>query len=308
MESQFYDIIGDVHGYASLLKKLLKTMGYSKSSGTWTHPEHIAIFTGDFLNRGPEIRESLLIVRSMVESGAALAILGNHEYRAILYHIKDDNGLFMSRHIAGNRNQIQKTLTSFKNYPDEWKSHLKWMRTLPLFLDLGKFRVIHAYWNDGEIDKLKNSFPGGKLKKSLLKDIHKNHPVESAILYKILKGLEFRCPKDLIIKCNKGMSRKLFTINWWDSPEDKTFQELSFGNKFILPDYHVPTELAPHFDPYKPDQPIVFIGHYCLSEGAEIVQKNICCIDSCVDSTGVLSAYRWSGETELNKENILRIS
>jgi hypothetical protein len=80
---------------------------------------------------------------------------------------------------------------------------------------------------------------------------------------------------------------------------------LYFGNKFILPDYHFPVEFAPAYEPYTLDQPIVFFGHYCLSEGAAILQQNICCVDSCVDTTGKLSAYRWSGEKQLNPENLV---
>ena len=300
-----YDIIGDIHGYASLLKQLLTELGYKRVEGIWYHAARKVIFVGDFINRGPEIRETLSLVRGMVESGSALAILGNHEYGSILYHIKDDKGIFMSRHIAGNRTQIQKTLTVYKNFEEEWKGHLKWMRTLPFFLDLGEIRIAHAYWNDKEIAKLKAYLPEGPLKKKFLREMHENRPDMAVIVYKLLKGLEFKCPKDLIIKCSKGLSRKVFTLNWWTTPEDKTFRQLYFGNKFILPDYHFPAELAPSYQPYTPDQPIVFFGHYCLSDGAEILQQNICCVDSCVDTTGKLSAYRWSGEKQLKPENLV---
>jgi hypothetical protein len=241
----------------------------------------------------------------MVESGNALAILGNHEYSSILYHIKDDNGTFMSRHIAGNRNQIQKTLTVFKNIDEEWQDHMKWMRSLPFFLDLGAIRIAHAYWNDAEIAKLKAFLPEGRLKKRFIREMHEKHPDMAVIVYKLLKGLEFKTPKDLIIKCNKGLSRKVFTLKWWEDPIDKTFRQLYFGNKFVLPDYHFPLELAPAYEPYLPNQPIVFFGHYCLPDGAEIVQQNICCIDSCVDTTGKLSAYRWSGESTLIPGNLV---
>ena len=74
-----YDIIGDIHGYASILKMLLTELGYSRVDGVWRHPKRKVIFVGDFVNRGPEIRETLALVRGMVESGQALAILGNHE-------------------------------------------------------------------------------------------------------------------------------------------------------------------------------------------------------------------------------------
>ncbi len=300
-----YDIIGDIHGYASLLKKLLSEMGYKRIDGIWRHPSRTAIFVGDFINRGPEIRETLLMVRAMVESGGALAILGNHEYSSILYHIKDDNGTFMTRHIAGNRIQIQKTLTVFENLAEEWIDHLRWMRTLPFFLDLGEIRIAHAYWNDGEIEKLKNYLPEGRLKKKFIRQLHEKRPDIATIVHKLLKGLEFKTPKDLIIKCSKGLSRKVFTLDWWSNPAGKTFRQLHFGSKFILPDYQVPLELAPSYEPYTPDQPIVFFGHYCLQNGAAIVQQNICCVDSCVDTTGKLTAYRWSGEQQLIAENFV---
>jgi len=303
-----YDIIGDVHGFASLLKKLLKTMGYAKINGIWKHPQRTAIFIGDFINRGPEIRETLQIVRQMTEAGNALAILGNHEYSAILYHIKDSNGMFLSRHIAGNRNQIQSTLTAFSGFETEWRDHLKWFRTLPFFIDLGGIRIAHAYWNDAEINYLRNFIPEGRLKKDFLRSVHELQLPAAAIIYKLLKGLEYRCPQDLILKCSKGMSRKVFRMNWWESPQNKTFRKLSFGNKFVLPDYTVPKEIAPSFEPYRYDKPPVFMGHYCLSEGAAIVQNNICCVDSCVVGSEQLTAYRWSGEKSLKKENLISVS
>lgn len=308
MRLQNYDIIGDVHGYAFLLKKLLKAMGYSKTNGTWQHPERTAIFIGDFINRGPEIRETFQIVRQMTEAGFALTILGNHEYSAILYHIKDSGGMYLSRHIAGNRNQIQSTLTAFKGFDSEWRDNLKWLRTLPFFIDLGEIRIIHAYWNDQDIKYLKSFIPEGRLKKDFLRTIHETqHPV-AAIIYRSLKGLEYHCPQDLILKCTKGMSRKIFRMNWWESPQNKTFRELSFGNKFILPDYTVPIQIAPSFESYSPDNPPVFMGHYCLSQGAVIFQSNICCVDSCVVGSEQLSAYRWGGEKLLTNANLISIS
>lgn len=308
MSPQYYDIIGDVHGFATLLKKLLKSMGYAKINGTWKHPERKAIFIGDFINRGPEIRETIQIVRKMTEEGSALTILGNHEYSAILYHIKDSHGLYLSRHIAGNRNQIQSTLNSFKGFDEEWRDDLKWLRTLPFFIDLGEIRIVHAYWNDQDIHYLKSFLPEGRLKRSFLRTIHEEQRPAASIIYRILKGLEYRCPPDLILKCSKGMSRVVFRMNWWESPQDKTFRELSFGNKFILPDYSVPIQIAPSFESYGPDKVPVFMGHYCLSQGAEIVQSNICCVDSCVMGSGQLSAYRWSGEKLLKKENLIIVS
>lgn len=307
MKDHQYDIIGDVHGHASLLKKLLQEMGYSKVKGVWTHPERRAVFIGDFINRGPEIREALQIIHTMATEGDALAVLGNHEYSAVLYHIKDSKGDFLSKHISVNRGQIQTTLTAFKTFKEEWKDYLQWFRQLPFFIDLGKIRIAHAYWNNEEMKFLSEFIPPGKLKKSFLRSIHEDRHPAAAIIYKTLKGLEYQCPPDLVVKCDKGISRKIFRMNWWESPDRKTFRDLAFGNKFTLPAYTVPAEIAPSFEPYGPREPILIMGHYCLSEGPQIVQSNICCIDGCVAGNQRLSAYRYSGEDKLMEENIFSV-
>ena len=66
-----YDIIGDVHGHAQLLKKLLTKLGYKKSDEGYVHSSRKAVFVGDFINRGPSIRKTIRIVREMVENGNA---------------------------------------------------------------------------------------------------------------------------------------------------------------------------------------------------------------------------------------------
>ena len=58
-----YDLIGDIHGHADALQKLLRELGYAKQKGIYRHPDRQAIFFGDFIDRGPRIRETLEIVR-----------------------------------------------------------------------------------------------------------------------------------------------------------------------------------------------------------------------------------------------------
>lgn len=75
-----FDVIGDVHGHAAELTILFKRMGYQETNGVLRHPEgRRVVFLGDFIDRGPEIRRTLEIVRGMVEAGSALAVMGNHE-------------------------------------------------------------------------------------------------------------------------------------------------------------------------------------------------------------------------------------
>ena len=38
-----YDVIGDVHGMATLLEERLTSLGYSADSGAYSHPERTAV-------------------------------------------------------------------------------------------------------------------------------------------------------------------------------------------------------------------------------------------------------------------------
>ena len=52
---QGYDIVGDIHGYATELEALLKELGYVRDGvdGAYRHPQRQAIFVGDLIDRGP---------------------------------------------------------------------------------------------------------------------------------------------------------------------------------------------------------------------------------------------------------------
>ncbi|MEV8451582.1 polynucleotide kinase-phosphatase [Streptomyces sp. NPDC052095] len=71
-----FDIIGDIHGCSSELETLLGRLGYVDG----THPEgRTAVFVGDLVDRGPDSPGVLRRVMSMVASGDALCVPGNHE-------------------------------------------------------------------------------------------------------------------------------------------------------------------------------------------------------------------------------------
>jgi len=64
------------------------------------------VFVGDFIDRGPKIRETLHLVRDMVESGNALSVMGNHEFNAISFHTPHtENGGFFRDHTIKEINQ-----------------------------------------------------------------------------------------------------------------------------------------------------------------------------------------------------------
>ncbi len=302
-----YDIIGDVHGYAPLLKKILLKMGYKKINGAYSHPGRKAIFAGDFLNRGPNIRKTVRMIRSMVENGNALAILGNHEINTLIADIKDKKGRPLINPPLKNFIAVLKTLDAFSHDQEEWEGHRKWMRQLPLYLELDGIRVVHACWANPAIDFLKRNIPPGKIKKKVFEQIYNEPASELAQnIWLITKGVQLKMPADLKIINNKGVSPRSFRIRWWDHPTGKTFQELSFESKYELPPYTIPEQIIPECYPYPSESPIVFFGHYCRKNGPDIIRPNICCVDSCVTGTSELTAYRWEGEEKLIPQNLIR--
>jgi protein phosphatase len=93
-ESGPFDIIGDVHGCADELERLLAALGYGRTENVpagpgwpgvgYAHPAgRKAVFLGDLVDRGPRVLDTLSIVRNMVAAGAALCVPGNHDMKLL---------------------------------------------------------------------------------------------------------------------------------------------------------------------------------------------------------------------------------
>lgn len=90
-----FDIIGDVHGCFDELQELLLKLGYSVNRTDVTEknfgfnviaPENRkAIFVGDLVDRGPDSPSVLRLVMSMVNSGVAYCVPGNHDLKLQKY-------------------------------------------------------------------------------------------------------------------------------------------------------------------------------------------------------------------------------
>ena len=296
-----YDIIGDVHGQASTLKKLLLKMGYSKSNGIYSHPNRKAIFVGDFINRGSEIKKTIRIVRNMVENGHALAILGNHEINAIIYHLKDKQGSLLVKKPNKYFLSLYKTINEFSLNPQEWKETLQWMRTLPLYLDLGEIRIVHACWQDEAIKVADKMYSEGRIRKKVFRTMQKKSEAEETIsTWLLTKGVYLRLPSDLRVRNNKGVTPRMVRVRWWDVPDNKTFNEISFESKFTLPEYTVPPQILPETYPYPEDAPPVFFGHYWRSGAVKPERLNAVCLDYSIGKGDRLVAYRHKGHLAIN--------
>jgi len=149
---QHWDLIGDIHGELEGLRLLLIKLGYEEEDEVFQHPAgRKLIFVGDLIDRGPESRGVLHLVRRLVDSAQALVVMGNHEYNFVAYHTRDDEGKRLRLNTTGHRAQIAQTLQSFEEHDEEIPGWIEWMKGLPFFLDLGDLRVVHASWVPGDI-------------------------------------------------------------------------------------------------------------------------------------------------------------
>jgi len=299
-----FDIIGDIHGYADQLEKLLIKMEYKKSSGYYKHPKRKVIFVGDFIDRGPKIREALSIVKEMVDEGSAIVVMGNHEYNALCYHTELSKDNFIREHSKKNYEQHKETLIQFSDYQNEFDEYLDWFRTLPLQLDLGNLRVVHACWDEENIHQLKENII---FTKDFLIELHQD---KESKLYKsideTLKGKEHTIPNGHSFKDKAGVERFENRFKWWIDPKGKTYDECYFEEVKELTGKEMEIDWVNNTWIYAETASPVFCGHYWLKDNEPKIQsKNVVCVDYSVAKNNILSAYRWSGEKELKSENFV---
>ncbi|MFL1899829.1 polynucleotide kinase-phosphatase [Streptomyces tauricus] len=108
-----FDIIGDIHGCSFELDSLLGKLGYADG----VHPEgRTAVFVGDLVDRGPDSPGVLRRVMSMVGSGNALCVPGNHENK-------------YGRHLKGRKVQpthgLAETIAQMEHESDEFRQQVR---------------------------------------------------------------------------------------------------------------------------------------------------------------------------------------
>lgn len=303
--NQTFDVIGDIHGHADALEALLAKLGYREENRVYRHPSgRKVIFLGDFIDGGPQNRRVVAIARAMVEASQAKAILGNHEYNAICWHTPHPDGGdeltgWLREHSPEKRRQHQATLDEFAGDSAGLAEMIGWFRSLPLFLDLGSFRAVHACWHEpllaaaherlGAAAVMDDAF----LVESSQKDSAAYHIVET-----LLKGLESELPAGVTFDDKYGKTRDRARIRWWRTTAD-TLDELVIGNAEIYTATRgLPADSA-LIHGYPPEAPPVFFGHYWLTGRPALQAQNAACLDYSVARGGKLVAYRWDGEAIL---------
>lgn len=304
-----YDLIGDIHGHAETLVILLEQLGYAERDGIWRHETREAIFVGDFIDRGPQQREVIDIVRPMIDSGNALAVMGNHEFNAISYHRNHpETGEPLRPWSKKNRDQHQIFIDAYQGREEEMREVVDWFATLPLWLDLGALRVVHACWDPHLIAEVRNAVDGRHLTEEFLVEASWYGNWQHAAIEALLKGKEIRLPEGRSFPDKEGNHRHNIRVRWWDS-RATTYREAFFGPESA--ETHIPDDPieGDHLVEYSHEDPPCFLGHYWLEGEPEPLAANIACLDySVARPDGKLVAYRWDGEETLSKEKFVAVS
>ncbi|MBT8764758.1 metallophosphoesterase [Pseudomonas boanensis] len=308
--SRGYDLIGDVHGCALSLERLLDLLGYCKRGDVWQHPQRMALFLGDIIDRGPRIREALHLVHAMVEAGQALCIMGNHEYNALGWSTLAPPGSgrqFVREHTPRHARLIKETLDQFEGHPADWHDFLRWFYELPLFIDTGHFRMVHACWDADTVEALRTRYGDGRIDEAFLQAAADPRSFSSQVFDRLLRGTDLPLPGGMTLTGSDGFTRSVFRTKFWaDDPQ-------TYGDVVFQPDA-LPEQVASQplsrahksrLLSYGAEEPLLFIGHYWRRGRPAPIRPNLACLDYSAVMYGKLVAYRLDQEHRLDPDKFV---
>jgi hypothetical protein len=292
--------IGDIHGQAATLLALLETLGWKQRNGVLRGPGHAQlVFVGDLIDRGPRSRQTIDIVRELIEHDNARCVLGNHEYNAVQYNTPDPErpGQYLREHSDKNFAQHEAFLEEFANDPAGLKDTLAWFCTLPVAIEGQGWRCVHACWDDQKIAILSAHNDAWYLSKERWTAAARPGEPEYRAIEILTKGPEWKLPYDASFLDKGNHKRTEARVRWWQ-PNPATFREalrIPTTPEGLDLDEQFPKRL----DGYDPDAPPVFFGHYWLSGEVLPERPNAACIDYSAGKGDRLVAYRHRGEQQL---------
>lgn len=295
-----YDLIGDIHGQAHELEALLEKLGYKRSGDCYRHESRSVIFLGDFIDRGPLQKRVLTLVRSMIESGTAKAVMGNHEYNAIAYFTPKAEGSHLRQRNDKNNRQHRAFLDAYMDNPGEWRETIEWFKTLPLWLDIEGLRVVHACWDPIFIRRIAEKYSSEAfLTDELLHHSSVRGTWQYNAIETLLKGKEIQLPDGAFFYDKDGNRRHEIRVRWWG--RGATYKDAYMGPESALT--HIPDDpiQGDHMIDYGRGEKPVFLGHYWMEGKPTPLAENIACLDySVAKRGGKLVAYRWEGEQRID--------
>ncbi|MEO6794124.1 MAG: metallophosphatase, partial [Mycobacterium sp.] len=241
--------------------------------------------------------------------GSAQIVMGNHEFNALAYHHEHPAGSGKRLRLRSEKNAKQHKAFLDQVTGEDRRHYLGWFATLPLWLDLGGLRIVHACWHEDSIaavqERCRTSAPFGD-PAHLVAANDKTDPLYRAI-ENLLKGpeislVDYDQPK---YRDKDGDLRGDARMRWWNSGA-RTLRDIAeMSGGFTTTDGE-PYPQLPERElragaggfVYTGDVP-VFYGHYWRRDTPEPDQDftdRTACVDFSAVKGGALTAYRWSGE------------
>ena len=246
------------------------------------------------------------MVRRMIDAGSAMAVMGNHEFSAVQFHSPDPvrRGKFLRVRGSKNTAQHRAFLDAVGLDSPMHREVVNWMKTLPLWLEVGGVQVVHACWHPGMQTLLQPwlddqhclSDEGWVAAATRGTDAYSAAEI-------LLKGIEIPLPDGMSFFDKDGVERFKTRIRWWDE-NATTFRSAAIvgGDAAAIPDDV----------PLPPGIPVVsrptMIGHYWL-DAAEpyLSSKLVACLDFSVAKGGMLCSYAYDGESVLSVDKMTTV-
>lgn len=291
-------IIPDIHADPDLLQRCLERAD---------HSNRIA-FLGDFIDAGrkvarPDDANVLDDIQTLFASGRAVGVMGNHELNALLFHRNDVSGRPLRPHSTKNLAQHSSFCARFGIGTSEALARTSWFLTLPLWLDLGGLRLVHAYWSPRAISTIAERRPDGRLHEDDLAEIAQKETEFAKAVDLLLCGPEAPLPEGVGFHDNAGHYRTSVRIAWWraDTPTWRA-AALSVPDPDAIPE--TPIDTISDLEFYPVNNPPVLVGHYKM-RGAPIVETPQA---ACLDYPERPCVYQWRGEQWLDVRNLEEVA
>lgn len=291
-------VIPDIHADPLRLARSLALAGADDRIG----------FLGDFIDAGrlvatPDDAAVLTSVRSRIDSGKALAVMGNHELNAILFHRCGPDGNPLRKRSDKNTGQHASFISAFGIATSAALDWTDWFLTLPLWQDLGGLRLVHACWNDRAIATIAARRPDGRLSPEDLPEVASKETAFAHAVNLLLTGPETLLPDGATFRDTGGHRRRHVRIAWWRS-QARSWAEaaLSVPNMSELPEGEL-TDFGGDLL-YPGEAPPVLVGHYKMTGTPRIDAARAACLDYPAHPV----VYQWRGEMDLSATHLAQVA
>ena len=177
---------------------------------------------------------------------------------------------------------------------------------LPLYLDLGGIRAVHASWDPAAVALVEQAYWDGarrRMSDAFLNGSYvKGSPLEAA-RKRLSCGLEWDLPDGQHIVDKAGHKHGEVRIADWRHAASR-LREVALvpaGQEDGVPDIDLPAELALRPVEGAP----VCIGHHWFAGQPVIESPKLVCLDWSAAKDGPLVGYQWAGEAELRNDHLV---